>query len=113
MPGSDWNSYLTGKTDGYNFNYRSEQPAMPPPEQPPLPSPPPSIPSISSKPNTKAPIANKAPVANQLRIPNPPPTKQLTNNTKIQPTMKNIQKLRGGKRKSRRLTKKYRHSRRK
>lgn len=107
MPGSDWNSYLTGKTDGYNFNYRNEQPAMPPPEQPPLPSPPTSTPTISSKPNTKAPIAN------QLRIPNPPPTKQFTNNTKIQPTMKNIEKLKGGKRKSRRHTKKYRHSHRK
>jgi hypothetical protein len=110
MSGSEWKSYLNGQNAGFNFNYRSEQPQMLP-QQAPLPPPPTAAPSstssISSKPN------NKAPIANQLRIPNPPPTKQPIINRLPPTTIKNVQKLKGGKRKSRRQTKKYRHSRRK
>ena len=95
MSGPDWKSFLNGESSGYNFPYRSEHPPLPE-QQPSLPPPPSSTPSNTPK---------KVPVINQLK-----PVSELT--TKHY-SIKNVQKLKGGKRKSRRHTKKYRHSRRK
>jgi hypothetical protein len=88
MPGSqrnEWNSYLNGGTPHYNFSYRDEIP-LPEPTVPLQPVSPP----IPSKP---------------IQVPTLPPSS-------MTPVV-NKKKQKGGKRKTRRHTKKRRYSRRK
>lgn len=95
MSGPDWKSFLNGESSGYNFQYRSEQPQLPD-QQPPLPPPPSSTPPTTPK---------KIPVINQLKPLPITPTKHFS--------IKNVQKQKGGRRKTSRASKKRRYSRRK
>jgi hypothetical protein len=97
MPGSQrntWNSYLNGGTSHYNFSYKDEIPPEPEPTLNQTPIPQPVAPPPPSKPTSLP------------SIPNTPPQPSM-------PPAANKKKQSGGKRKSRRHSKKYRYSRRK
>jgi hypothetical protein len=101
MPGSQrnsWTSYLNGGTSHYNFSYKDE---VPPEALSPSPA---ATPNQSpSPPNQPQPTAPNTP-APQPNLPNTPPPPEV---------MRNKKKYIGGKRKSRRHSKKRKYSRRK
>ena len=95
MPGSQrnsWSSYLNGGTSQFNFSYKNEEPIEP----------------DTAQPNNTAPQPIQTRKKNNNNMP-------LLPNTSPSPYSQPVanKKQSGGKRKTKRHTKKYRHSRRK